>query len=119
MNLIRKQPDDSAPIKNVFDHYFFDLKYYLQKDASIEYFSQLLKVRVEKVDEISKFYYMQPFQVLINENRYMNFIKEVDNPINANLSVESIIHLCGFDSRENFVEFVKEKRRANQSSVNR
>ena len=112
--LIGKQSSDTAPVKNVFDHYFFDLKYYLQKDASIKYFSHLLKVRVEKVDEISTIYYMLPFQLLVNEYRYKHFVEEIENPINANLSIETIINLCGFDSNDNFVEYVKEKRRINQ-----
>ena len=118
VGLMEKQPSDVAPIKNVFDHYFFDLKYYLQKDASIKYFSHLLKVSAEKVDEISTVYYTLPFQILVNEYRYKHFIEEIENPINANLSVESIIHLCGFDSNDKFVEYVKEKRRINQLQVN-
>ena len=117
VGLMEKQPSDVAPIKNVFDHYFFDLKYYLQKDASIKYFSHLLKVSAEKVDEISTVYYTLPFQILVNEYRYKHFIEEIENPINANLSVESIIHLCGFDSNDNFVEYVKEKRRINQLQI--
>jgi len=110
VGLIGKQSSDSTPIKNVFDHYFFDLKYYLQKDASIKYFSHLLKVSTEKVDEISTVYYTLPFQLLVNEYRYKHFVEEIENPINGNLSIESIIHLCGFDSNDNFVEYVKEKR---------
>ena len=117
VSLIGKQSSDTAPIKNVFDHYFFDLKYYLQKDASIKYFSHLLKVRAEKVDEISKVYYALSFQLLVNEYRYKHFVEEIENPINANLSIESIINLCGFDSNDNFVDYVKEKRRINQSQM--
>jgi len=119
MGLIGKQSSDSTPIKNVFDHYFFDLKYYLQKDASIKYFSHLLKVNDEKVDEISTVYYTVPFQLLVNEYRYMHFMEEIENPINADLSIESIINLCGFNSNDNFVDYVKEKRRINQLQVNR
>ena len=109
-DFIGKHRKKNAPLKNVFDHYFFDLKYYLQKDASIKYFSHLLKVSAEKVDEISTAYYTLPFQLLVNEYRYKHFIEEIENPINANLSIESIIHLCGFDSNDNFVEYVKEKK---------
>ncbi len=119
LGLIGKQSSDSAPIKNIFDHYFFDLKYYLQKDASIKYFSHLLKVSAEKVDEISTVYYKLSFQLLVNEYRYKHFVEEIENPFNANLSIESIIHLCGFDSNDNFVEYVKEKRNINQSLENR
>ena len=104
-------------LKNVFDHYFFDLKYYLQKDASIKYFSHLLKVSAKKVDEISSVYYTLPFQLLVNEHRYKHFVEEIENPINANLSIESIINLCGFDSNDSFVDYVKEKRRINQLQI--
>jgi hypothetical protein len=109
-DIISKFRSSEAQDKNVFDHYFFDLKYFLQKDASINYFSNLLNVRPEKVDEISTAYYTLPFQILVNEYRYMHFIEEIENPINANLSIESIIHLCGFDSNDNFVQYVKEKK---------
>jgi hypothetical protein len=109
-DIISKFRSSEAQDKNVFDHYFFDLKYFLQKDASINYFSNLLNVRPEKVDEISTAYYTLPFQILVNEYRYMHFIEEIENPINANLSIESIIHLCGFDSNDNFVDYVKEKK---------
>lgn len=57
---------------------------------------------------------MLPFQLLVNEYRYKHFVEEIENPINANLSIESIINLCGFNSNDNFVEYVKEKRRINQ-----
>ena len=83
----------------------------------IKYFSHLLKVRAEKVDEISTVYYALSFQLLVNEYRYKHFVEEIENPINANLSIESIINLCGFDSNDNFVDYVKEKRRINQSQM--
>ena len=117
LGFIGKHCSNDAPIKNVFDHYFFDLKYYLQKDASIKYFSHLLKVSAKKVDEISSVYYTLPFQLLVNEHRYKHFVEEIENPINANLSIESIINLCGFDSNDSFVDYVKEKRRINQLQI--
>jgi len=99
VRFIKKYRSNGAPIKNLFDHYLFELKYYLKKDASIKYFSHLLKVNHEKVDEISTVYFTLPFQLLVNENRFMNFIEEIEIPINANLSIESIIHLNGFKSK--------------------
>jgi len=96
-------PEDSTLLKNVFDHYFFDLKYYLHEDASIEYFSHLLKVRVEKVGEFSKFYYTLSIHLLVTEQKQKNFIEGNDNSIKASLSVESIFQLNGFDCRGNFL----------------
>jgi len=103
-NNVGYSPEDGTPLKNVFNHCFFDLKYYLQKDASIEYFSHLLKVRVEKVGEFSKFYYTLPIKLLVNEYNQKDFIEGNDTIIKANLSVGSNIQLSGFDSRVNFVE---------------
>ena len=68
-NNVGYSPEDGTPLKNVIDHCFFDLKYYLQKDASIEYFSHLLKVRVEKVGEFSKFYYSLSNHLLVTEQK--------------------------------------------------
>jgi AraC-like DNA-binding protein len=34
---------------------------------------------------------------------------ELESPYNTNLSIESVIKLCGFESNENFVKYVKEK----------
>jgi len=96
--------------KSVFNHYFFDLKYYLHKDASTEDFSSLLEISPEKLDQFSKANYSIPFELLLNEHRYIHFMKELDNSVNSNLSFESIIKLCGYENNDKFVDFVKEKR---------
>jgi len=96
--------------KLVFDHYFFDLKYYLHKDASTEDFSGLLAISPEKLDQISKVNYSIPFELLLNEHRYIHFMNELENSVNANLSFESIIKLCGYENNDKFVDFIKEKR---------
>ena len=103
-----KSSDTNA--KDVFDHYFFDLKYYLNKDASVEQFAHLLNYKSEKLDRIAITYYGNEFDLLINEYRYKHFMSEFESPFNTNLSIESIIKFSGFDSNENFVEYVKEKQ---------
>ena len=101
-----KSSDTNA--KDVFDHYFFDLKYYLNKDASVEQFAHLLNYKSEKLDRIAITYYGNEFDLLINEYRYKHFLKEFESPYNKDLSIESVIKFSGFDSNENFVEYVKE-----------
>ena len=93
--------------KNVFDHYFFNSKYYLHPTASTEDFSSLLNISPDQLDHISKVYYNCLFETLLNEHRYNYFLDELNNPINANLSMESVIKLCGYDSKDKFLEVVK------------
>lgn len=95
--------------KIVFDHYFFDFKYYLQKNASSEDFAPILNIDSSSLDKISVAYYGHSFITLINENRYHHFMKELENPYNENLTIESLIKLSGFDNNESFVTYVKEK----------
>jgi hypothetical protein len=109
-DIISKFRSSDAHDKNVFDHYFFDLKYYLNKDASVEHFANLLNSKPEKLDKIAHAYYSNAFQLLINEYRYKHFLSEFESPLSANLSIDSIIKLSGFESNENFVAYVKEKQ---------
>lgn len=95
--------------KTVFDHYFFDFKYYLQKNASCEHFAPLLNIEADVLDKISITYYGYPFNLLINEYRYKHFMEELGHPFNQNLSIESIIKLSGFDNNESFAEYMKDK----------
>ena len=101
-------------LKNVFDHYFFDLKYYLHKDASIQDFSLLLHVSSEKLNKIAEDSYNLTFPILINEYRYRHCMEELNNPVNENLSIDSIIKLCGYTANDKFVEFVKERHKSLQ-----
>jgi hypothetical protein len=108
--IISKFRSSDAHDKNVFDHYFFDLKYYLNKDASVEHFADLLNSNPEKLDRIANTYYSNAFHLLINVYRYKHFLSEFESPLSANLSIDSIIKLSGFESNENFVAYVKEKQ---------
>jgi hypothetical protein len=111
VGLIGKHRKTNAPLKNVFDHYFFDLKYYLHKDASIQDFALLLNVSSEKLNKIAEVNYNLSFPTLINEYRYRHFMGELENPVNANLSIDSIIKFCGYTANDKFVEFVKERHK--------
>jgi AraC-like DNA-binding protein len=108
-DFLLKFRQNDATSKNVFDHYFFDLKYYLHKDASIEDFSTLLNIYPEQLDQISRTFYNSSFEILLNEHRYIHFINELESPVNSNLSFESIIKLCGYEDNSKFVEYVNEK----------
>jgi len=107
--LIGKHRKKTTPLKNVFDHYFFDLKYYLHKDASIQDFSELLNTSPEILDRITKVHYNLSFLSLINEYRYRHCMIELENSVNENLPIDSIIKLCGYTDNDKFVEFVKER----------
>jgi AraC-like DNA-binding protein len=102
-----RQNDSTS--KKVFDHYFFDSKYYLHPTASIEDFSSLLNISPDELDHISKVFYNCLFKTLLNEYRYTYFLNELKNPINSNLPMDSIIKLSGYDDKNNFLEVVKNK----------
>ena len=106
----KRHSSNTADSKSVFDHYFFDSKYYLRKEASTDDFSSLLEISPEKLDQFSKANYSIPFELLLNEHRYIHFMNELENSVNANLSFESIIKLCGYENNDKFVDFVKAKR---------
>jgi len=107
-NFFSKPHLSSNDSKSVFDHYFFDSKYYLHPNASIENFSILLNISPDQLNHISKVYYNCLFEKLLNQQRYVYFLDELNNPINANLSMESVIKLCGFQNEEKFVKYLNE-----------
>jgi hypothetical protein len=104
-----KYRQSEPTIKSVFDHYFFDSKYYLQPNATIEDFSSLLNISSDQLDKISKMNYNCFFEPLLNEHRYNHLIKELENPINSDLTIESIMKLSGFENNAKFIAFVKSK----------
>lgn len=95
----------------LFEHHFFDLKYYLNPIASEQNFAQQLNITVEKLNLISQYYYNNSFEFLMNEKRYQYFLKEMQNPLNANLSVKSILHSCGFGNSTAFVDFINQRNK--------
>jgi hypothetical protein len=102
--------------KSVFDHYFFDHNYYLQKNASTEDFAPILNLDTQSLDKMAVAYYGQSFTMLINEYRYNHFVKELIHPINENVTIDSLIKLSGFDNNESFVKYAKEKQQ-NASTI--
>lgn len=94
---------------HVFDHYFFDLKYYLHLDASNEDFSNLLNISTERLDQISIEKYSCSFSTLLNENRYKHLIKELENPLNARLTIDSLMKLNGYSNNQKFVDYLESK----------
>jgi hypothetical protein len=91
----------------MFEYYFFDHKYYLHQDSTTENFAHLLKISIEEVDHISTCYHGVKFTALIDRHRYQFLIKELENPINSNLSIESVIKLCGFENVQSFYHSIK------------
>jgi hypothetical protein len=108
-NIIIERRLKNANIKSLFDYYFFDLKYYLHRDASINEFSSLLGLSIEEIEAFTKTNYNSTFQAIIDNHRYKFFIKELWSPINSNLPIESIIKISGFESNSSFAQFLKEK----------
>ncbi len=98
-----KTPD----LSKLFEYYFFDHKYYLHQDSTTENFASLLNISVEEVDHISTSFHGVNFTSLIDQQRYQFLIKELENPINSNLSIESVIKLCGFENIQTFYHSIK------------
>ena len=98
-----------ASTKDIFDHYFFDLKYYLHKDASVEHFAHLLNSNPEKINQISFDNYACSCDLLISEYRYKQFLEELESPLNSSLTLESLLKISGFENNEQFVDYVESK----------
>jgi len=107
---VSKYRQNDPTSKTVFDHYFFDHNYYLQKNASAEDFAPILNIDTHSLDKMAVAYYGLSFIELVNEYRYQHFMQEMKNPFNDNLTIESLIKLSGFDNNESFVTYVKEKQ---------
>lgn len=108
-NLIRGYFLTTPDKKNTFDHLFFELKYYAHQNSNTEKFACLLNISPEEVDQISTSYHGVDFTRLIDQYRQQLLIKELENPINSNLPIESVIKLCGFESSESFYHSIKSK----------
>lgn len=118
-HLIAKHRFNNDSLKKLLAHYFFDLKYYLNQDASIEGFSHLLNISTEQLDQIAIALYSKSFDLLLNEYRYGHFMKEIQSPINDNLLLESIFKLSGFENNEKYIEYVQQKKDLFNQKVNK
>lgn len=103
---------------NIFDHYFFEQKYYLHASASLVNFAKLLNTNADKLNHISRKYNSSSFEELIQQSRYEHLLKEFQNPFNASLPIDSVIKLSGFDNNESFVNYAKEIQQNNLKSIN-
>ena len=103
--------------KILFDHYFFDLKYYLRNDASIKDLSNLLNISIQTLDQITTENYAFSCELLINKYRYKHLIAELESPLNSSLTIESIMKLSGFENNKNFVEYIKKMKVSNNKLV--
>lgn len=108
-DFISKFRPSDATAKDVFDHYFFDLKYYLHKEASVEHFAHLLNSKPEKINQISFDNYACSCELLINEYRYKHLIMELENPLNSCLTIDSILKLSGYANNQKFVDYMESK----------
>jgi hypothetical protein len=106
----------SRSINDIFEYHFFEQKYFLQQFASEADFAKLLNISPDILNQISKTYYFNTFSDLIEEYRYLHFLNEFENPINAELPFDSVIKLSGFENNVSFINYIKEKR--NNSKIN-
>ena len=114
-DFISKFRPSDANDKDVFDHYFFDLKYYLQKYDSVEHFAQLLNSKPEKINQISFDNYACSCELLISEYRYKQFLEELESPLNSSLTLESLLKISGFENNKQFIDFVQSKKSCSHS----
>jgi hypothetical protein len=108
-NLFTKHRLNDATAEDVFNHYFFDLKYYINKDATNEDLSHLLNISIQKLDQISMEKYDCSFDMLLNEYRYKHLINELESPLNSGLTIDSILKLSGYTSNQKFVDYLESK----------
>lgn len=108
-SFVSKHSFDNAAMVKLFEYYFFDHKYYLHQDSTTENFANLLNISVEEVDHISTSYHVVNFTALIDQHRCQFLIKELENPINSNLPIESVIKLCGFENIQSFYHSITSK----------
>jgi hypothetical protein len=92
--------------KYLFDHHFFVNQYYLHKSASIENISKILNISVNEVNQITLKHYELNFETLCNNYKMQHFWNEFNNPLNAELPVDSIIKSAGFSSSVDFSESI-------------
>lgn len=100
--LIRKFSSKETRIKYLFDHHFFKNQYYLHKSASVQGIAKILNINKVDVNQIALKYYGADFETLCNNYRFNQFWTEFNNPINADLTVESIMNIAGFNSNDQF-----------------
>ena len=102
-------------LKILFDHHFFINKYYLHKSATANDMSFKLNISTVDLDQLVFKHFNMNFQALRDMYRFQHFWAEFTNPLNANLSIHSIISLCGFASNEEFNHLISGHKELSKS----
>ncbi|MFM6993585.1 MAG: hypothetical protein ACKOWO_00555 [Sediminibacterium sp.] len=102
-------------VKLLFDHHFFVNKYYLHKSANSDDLARKLNISNEALEQLSLNHYTMGFETLRDMYRFQHFWNEFTNPVNADLSVQSIISLCGFASSQEFNSLMAGHKEASKS----
>lgn len=102
MRFLGLLPKNKQRDKALFDHHFFECKYFLHKSASEEHMVNILNINKQQLNEITLNHYYMNFNDLCEKYKFEHFWSEVANPLNADLPVHSIIESSGFASNEDF-----------------
>jgi hypothetical protein len=88
--------------KFLFDHHFFTNRYYLHKSASAKHMAKILNINTETLNKLTIYNYHLNFDELCEKYRFAHFWDELTNPINSELTINSIIDSAGFASNVDF-----------------
>lgn len=116
---IKKFGNKAIRNKVIFDHHFFVNKYYLNKSASLKNIIQILNISEPELENLLQAHYALNFNTLCEMHRFRHFWEEFTNPLNADLSVQSIIELCGFSSNDEFNELLSGHKEASKHILKR
>lgn len=116
---IKKFGNQATRQKVVFDHHFFVNKYYLNKNASLHNIIQILNTTEHELERLLHTHYALNFTTLCDMYRFKHFWEEFTNPLNAELSVKSIIELCGFNSNDEFNDLLSGHKEASKDILKR
>ena len=105
--------------KLLFEHHFFTNRYYLNHSANELNMSFILNMTIAELNEITFNVYQQDFKSLCDMYRFKHFWEEFTNPLNAGLSVQSIISSCGFSSSEDFNNLIADHKEASKDILKR
>jgi len=116
---VKKFANKTKRDKVIFDHHFFVNKYYLNKSASIKNIIHILNIGEQELEQLVLSHYALNFTNLCEMYRFKHFWEEFTNPLNADLSVQSIIELCGFSSNDEFNELLSGHKEASKDILKR
>lgn len=116
---IKKFGSKAIRNKVIFEHHFFVNRYYLNKQASLKSIIQILNISESEFEHLLLKHYNLNFNTLCEMYRFRHFWEEFTNPLNADLSVQSIIELCGFSSNAEFNQLLSGHKEASKSILKR